>query len=396
MILLFKGSGIRMNIFYTACIDVNVENADSRHVLEICENFSRAGNNVFLFVPKINNYVKETSVNIIYVFTPVRSIFLNYLFYYIFLLPYIIFTYFKHKPDILYSRYMPTEIVIAMFMKLFGCKYVIEVNGAFLDELRLKKSSSFLIKSVKFFENLLFNMADNIIVVTKGLKEYITHTFNINRDKVFVVNNGVNTDISRPLDVSECKKTLGLEINNDYVIFVGSLREWHGINRLVKIVKYLLLEKDNVCLLVVGSGPEEEALTKQILEEGLSNRIIMTGKVYHEEVPIYIGSSKVCIAPYPDTIVSQHGFSSLKIKEYMSCGRPIVTTNVGGLFELVAENGCGTVVEDNSDQEIADAILKAMNDIQEWERVSKKSRQFTLNNFSWRATADHIISHISN
>ncbi len=385
-----------MNIFYTACVDVNVENADSRHVLEVCENFSRTGNNVFLFVPRIGNYLKKTDVNIIYVFTPVRSIYLNYLFYYAFLLPYILFAYFRYKPDVLYSRYMATEIVIAMFVRLLGLKYVIEVNGAFLDELRLKRSSPLLILFIKLLEGLLFNLANRVIVVTKGLKEYIHCTYNVDRDKVFVVNNGVNTDISRPLDINECKEKLGLDKNKDYIIFVGSLRMWHGINRLVEIVKQLSREKDNICLLVVGSGPEEEKLINQIGKEDLSNKILLIGKVHHEKVPLYIGSSRVCIAPYPETIVSRHGFSSLKIREYMSCGRPIVTTDVGGLYELVEHNGCGVAVKDNSEPEIARAILKTMDSEEEWQQSSRKARQLALESLSWRSATEHITSYITN
>ncbi|MBT6052759.1 MAG: glycosyltransferase family 4 protein [Candidatus Scalindua sp.] len=384
-----------MNIFYTACIDVNVDNADSRHVLEVCESFSRSGHNVSLFVPKIKKYRKKTDLKIIYVATPAKSVLLNYLLFYIFLIPYILVAYFKYKPDVLYSRYMASEIVITMIMKLLGCRYIAEVNGAFLDELRLKKSNSLLIKAVKIFENRLFNVADKIIVVTSGLKDYINCTFNIAIDKIAVVNNGVNTDISRPLDINKCKEELGLDKNRDYIVFVGSLRLWHGVNRLVEIVKYLSEKKDNICLLVVGSGPEEERLSKQISEASLTNKILMTGKVQHERVPLYIGSSLVCIAPYPDTVVSQHGFSSLKIREYMSCGRPIVTTNVGGLYEFVAENGCGTVVENNTDYEIAETILETINNKQEWQNISNTARRYATDNLSWDSAANNIISIIN-
>ena len=344
---------------------------------------------------QIKKYRKKTDLKIIYVATPAKSVLLNYLLFYIFLIPYILVAYFKYKPDVLYSRYMASEIVITMIMKLLGCRYIAEVNGAFLDELRLKKSNSLLIKAVKIFENRLFNVADKIIVVTSGLKDYINCTFNIAIDKIAVVNNGVNTDISRPLDINKCKEELGLDKNRDYIVFVGSLRLWHGVNRLVEIVKYLSEKKDNICLLVVGSGPEEERLSKQISEASLTNKILMTGKVQHERVPLYIGSSLVCIAPYPDTVVSQHGFSSLKIREYMSCGRPIVTTNVGGLYEFVAENGCGTVVENNTDYEIAETILETINNKQEWQNISNTARRYATDNLSWDSAANNIISIIN-
>ncbi len=385
-----------MNIFYTACVDINVENADSRHVIEVCEKFSNSGHNVYLFVPKIKKYSGNTDINIIYVTTPVKSIFTNYLLFYFFLIPYILFAYFRYRPDVLYSRYMATELIVAIVMKLLGCMYVVEVNGAFLDELRLKKKHSFLIHFLKPFENVLFSLADKIIVVTNGLKGYLNNTYKVNPNKIFVVKNGVNIDISKPLNIDECKKRLGLSEYKDYIIFVGSLQAWHGVYRLVEIVKYLSLKTNDICLLVVGSGSEEDKLSKQIIDAKLSDKILMIGKVHHEEIPYYIGSSKVCIAPYPDTIVSRHGFSPLKIREYMACGRPIVTTDVGGFYEFVEQNGCGIVVKANTEREIANAIMKILNEEQRWQRMSERSRRFAVRNLSWGSTSKRIFSIIEN
>ncbi len=385
-----------MNIFYTACVDINVENADSRHVIEVCENFSNSGHNVYLFVPKIKKYSGKTNVNIIYVVTPVKSIYANYLLFYFLLIPYVLLAYLKFKPDVLYSRYMATELIVAIVMKLLGCMYVVEVNGAFLDELRLKKKHSFLIHFLKLFENVLFSLADKIIVVTNGLKEYLNNTYKVNPSKVFVAKNGVNIDISRPLNIDECKKRLGLIEYKDYIIFVGSLQAWHGVYRLVEIVKCLSLKASNICLLVVGTGPEESKLFKQIVGEKLSDKILMIGEVNHEEIPYYIGSSKVCIAPYPDSIVSRHGFSSLKIREYMACGRPVVTTDVGGLYEFVEQNGCGIAVKANTEREITNAIMKILDEEQQWQRISERSRRFAVKYLSWGSTSKRIFSIIGN
>ena len=74
---------------------------------------------------------------------------------------------------------------------------------------------------------------------------------------MLVVSNGANPEFSRPMDKTECRSQLGLLPNGNFLVFVGSLKKWHGIDRLITLMPPLVEDNPQLHLLIVGDGEKK-------------------------------------------------------------------------------------------------------------------------------------------
>ena len=80
--------------------------------------------------------------------------------------------------------------------------------------------------------------------------------------------------------------------------------------------------------------------------------------------------------------------SALKILEYVSCNRPVLTTNIENYKNIIENNKFGLVVEPDNVKEFADAAKRMLKSTKNF----RNSRKFILKNFTWRHTAEKILN----
>lgn len=377
--------------YYVACVDLNIENADSRHVMEVCQAWAHDGHGVRLFVPRIGPPREVPGVKVTTIPTPTQSVFANYLLFYFLVIPYLLCAAHQHPPRMLYSRFLATELSLAMTARWAGWPYVVEYNGAIGEELRLKQRPAWMITLVELLELACLRLAHHIVTVTPGLKEYLVRRLGSHAHKIQVVSNGVNTALCQPLEPLPCREALGLNPEGSYLIFVGSLQSWHGATRLVGVLEILASQGRRVSLIVVGAGPGEQELRRRVQTSPVNDRILMTGKIDFHLVPRYIGAADVCVAPYPDSNVGSHGLAPLKIREFMACGRPVITTAVGGLEKLIGQAHAGLVAKTNSEEGLAAAVALLLDDPAWGRRLGRSGRDYAVAHLSWQAAARRIL-----
>ena len=380
-----------MNIFYLTFIDLEAEDASTRHTFEICENLQRFSHKVTLFAPDIGRLKRKTEIRIVRVWMPKIPI-VGFLLYYLFLLPIIFFFSFRFKPELIYSRYYPLEIIVTYFLKrIFRLKYIVEVNGAYMEEMKLAGKSKWKIKFFTLFEHLLFRLPDRIITVTSKIKEYLIRKYKLNPNKIEVISNGTNVGIFRPMSMTKCKEMLNLNNEMRYICYVGSLQQpWHGIEYGIRAMSKILSKIGNVKLLIVGDGALRKSLQMKARELSLEKKVIFTGKVPFERVPFYINASEVCIAPFIKDIHEISGFSPLKLFDYMACGKPIVTVVMGELKEFIGKYNIGLVVSPENADELAKAIIRLINDRNLQQIFGKNGRKVAVEEFSWPGIARKV------
>jgi len=114
-------------------------------------------------------------------------------------------------------------------------------------------------------------------------------------------------------------------------------------------------------LLVVGSGPFEDALKSIASGLGLHNKVTFAGHVFSKErLTQMISKCAVGLAPYVPTSYEPYAFPS-KALEYMSCGLPVILTGVQTFAQMVAERKAGIVISYDEDQ-LVEAIRRLLSD----------------------------------
>lgn len=146
-------------------------------------------------------------------------------------------------------------------------------------------------------------------------------------------------------------KKLNLDAASKYMLFFGFIRDYKGLDLLLKAMALPLLNDPQIKLIVAGEFYcEQESYLTLIRESGLQDRVVLrTEFIPDAEIPAYFGAADLVVQPYKSA--TQSGVT--QVGYYFN--KPMLVTNVGGLGEIIPHGKVGYVVEPNPEA-IADAI----------------------------------------
>ncbi len=388
-----------MKVFYLARINTATEDASTRHVFEFCRQFSRMGHEVVLFVPNLGRKRELEGVRLVHVPVGFKNSGVTFFSFYLSLFFILLFYCLKSRPDVVYTRLQTMEWMATLLKGVFRFKYVVEVNGLAPVEMKINNVSESWISCVIFMERIIYQLSDHLVTPSVLIRDYLVRNYKMNPEAVLVVSNGANPELSRPMDKTECRNQLGLPPDGNYLVFVGSLKKWHGIDRLVPLMPHLIEDIPDCYLLIVGEGEKKADLEEWIGQKRMARNIILAGQVPFEKVPVYINAGDICLAPYFEEGLNETGISPLKIFEYMACARPIITNPVGGLEALFREHEIGVMIHSMNPKDWMKPIKDLLQDPDKRNTLGNNGLRAVQAHFSWEAICkkieaalEHLIS----
>ena len=384
------------SIFLVYYGSFNTKSGSNVHILELLGNVKKYSD-VVLFAPGQKSVNRALSgvkyVPVIdnkYLVQPSYEFMLSF---------YLLYSCIKNRPDVLYLRQNSFPFFPIILCKVLKIPSVVEVNGLVLDELKVNNSMSFAYRIFSYLalrsEKLNYRYCNRIVSVTDKLRDELVSLYAVSEDKIFVINNGANTDLFKPLDREQVKAELVLERSKTYVCFVGHLATWQGVEFLIYASPLILDKCPDVRFLVVGDGAMKNKLLEITSELGLLDKFIFTGRVPYESVPLYINAADICVAPFIKGRNSKIGLSALKTYEYLACGKPIVASNIPGVKDLIELSGGGISVSPEDPEELAVAVIKLILNENARALMGKKGRKYVVENHSWNGVARKILDMCS-
>ena len=231
------------------------------------------------------------------------------------------------------------------------------------DPLEMKGS-----KTINERENLLKSV-DKIYCVSRYIKSRFLKGIEDDIGKVIVLHNGI-------------EKTKTNIINKgNYVIYVGRIVKEKGIDLFVNAVEKIYKKHPNWKFKIIGSPRLGEKgfndnFSKEIIKnfENLGNQTFTTGYVSYDEVQKIMKKASVIVIPS----VWQEPFG-LVAAEAMSNGLAIVSSNVGGLSEIIGKNGI--LIDDINYIKIAQTLEDLLSNRQKIKKMQKEA----IKNFKFNA-----------
>jgi len=389
-----------MNIFFYDIMREKNLGTESTHVYEVLNNILKQGHNVLFYKSEKPMFKRETIANsklniwgnlrfkkpiigIFLIFATEMRMFLNAL---------LLLRKEKKKPDIVYYRHTMFNFGCLM-SRWLGVPAIKEVNGLLANEMQVTGASrGFALKIINRIEKASIGKADRIIVVTSKLKDTLMHEYNIQENKIEVIENGANIDLFRPMPIETSKKELNLNPGHSYICFVGNFAAWQGLEYLIRCVPFVHESCPDARFLLVGDGTLKSKLLEMARELGVSEKVIFTGMVAYEKVPLYINSSEVCVAPFIKMRNERIGLSPLKLYEYMACGKSVVASNITGVGNVLEKRTAGISIEPENPDELSKAIIKLLKDEKLRDEMGRNGREYVVKEHSWKSVAMKIIS----
>jgi glycosyltransferase involved in cell wall biosynthesis len=375
-----------MRIFYICYENLSLQRASTTHIKEVTEHLRKTGNDVVLFAPNTGKYKNETTVHTVYIPT-LKVRFINEYIYYVCLFFYLFAYQIRLKADIFYVREMGLSIVPALTGLIFQIPHILEINGIPSVDLQSTGVHNIKPKIFGFFQYINFILATKVISVSENIKKELLRIHK-NTTKIVVVENGVNVDLFYPKDKKEMRNLLKLDYDCYYLIFVGSFYPHHGVYHIIHIVNRIVQRLPNVKLLMIGKGYLLEDVIKLTKKLELTSHVNFIGEVEYKDIPNYTNAADAGI--YILTGISKIYGKSLKLYEYMACGKPVITGE--SCKEFVEENGIGVIVQEEDCESAADKIIQLLKNAALMETMGENGRNLVMNSFTWEITTKKILS----
>lgn len=251
----------------------------------------------------------------------------------------------RDKPDLVIVRYWTPFMAPALgsIARWCGCKVIALADNIVPHERHFWDSPL-----TRYF----LGSVQGVVYMSRQVGEELSE-FKFKGHKAFSPHPIYDT-YGQKVSKTEAAISLGLDPDLDYIMFFGFIRDYKGLDTLLKAWSLLPLEfRADKRLLVAGEFYEPRAKYDDIINLlHLEHEVVVCDKyIKEEDVRLYFSISDLVVQPYKTA--TQSGVT--QVAYYF--GTPMIVTNVGGLAEIVSDGKVGFVV-DVEPEAIAQAIKK--------------------------------------
>lgn len=290
----------------------------------------------------------------------------------------------KSKPDLIFAR---SNFHFGPFLvsKLYKIPLINEVHGDILDEGKTLFKDSFLKKILGFLWHhywlFFLKRSDGLIFNNSLLEKHYKNRYLKKTTRTITVHNGCDPEFFYPLDKDKARSYLGLQKEVAYLLFIGSISRWHGVENILETFRYVDRYSGNkeIKLLIVGGY--NAAYLQHLKEKYDANNIVFSGEALKDDAFYYINAADLCLLPVNNIRISPG--SPLKLFDYAACGKPIVAQQgTIGYSDIIEKYNLGISCDFTNYKEAASAVLDFLDNYKE-NSYQYNNRKIAEKYFSW-------------
>ncbi len=297
---------------------------------------------------------------------------------------------FLPRPDVLIATSPQLLVGISgwWLARLKRIPFVFEVRDLWPESLvavGMGNQSSLLYRFLDAIANFLYRKSDRIAVVAPAFKDYLIEQRRISGDKIFVVQNGVETNLFDPMRADgNLKKDLGLE-DKFVVSYIGTMGMAHGLDQILDTAVHLQHSQPEILFLFVGEGSDKDHIISLATSKKLDN-VRFVGEQPRVTIPDYICASDVCVVLLKKSDIFKTVIPT-KMLEFMACARPVILGVEGQAKQILEEAQAGVFIRPESAGGLAAAVMRLAKDPESRLELGRNGRRYVLQNFSRPQTA---------
>jgi len=282
----------------------------------------------------------------------------------------------KEKADMVHAHWIiPHGFLSVFFKKKYEIPLIVSAHGSDVFPLRNR-----------FFRAIQRKVLKNCNVCTvnsNATKNELIRRFPEFKNKVRIIPMGVDVNFFNKGNV---KNKFKEHKNIKIILFVGRLSEQKGIQYLIKSIPPINKKVKNIKLLIVGEGAYKKELMKIIKRLNLETKVEFKGALPKNKLVDYYNLADVVVMPSLAGKAGTEG-QGLVLLEAMACGKAVVGTNIGGIKDIIKDGVNGFLVNQKDSKEMADRIIRLINDSKLRKKIEKNGRMFVIRNYSWQKIA---------
>ncbi len=281
-----------------------------------------------------------------------------------------------NKIDIIHSQ-NGCSIYSALAGRLAGVKGIVHTDhGRLLPDKR----------SAILEDRISSRFFNHFVAVSEQLNDYLASVVKINKNKLRTIINGVDSDTFKPLPPAErlrLRRALDIGDNEKIIGTVCRLDPIKNLEFLIRSIKTISEAQTECKLLIVGDGPARERLMSYARALGIESKIMFFGT--RQNIDELLNTFDL----YACTSLSEG--TSMTILEAMSCGLPIVASDVGGNSGLVDESN-GALFTPNDMNAFIENIKRIITNLPLSKQLGQTSRAKVESHFGF----DRVVTQYEN
>lgn len=288
----------------------------------------------------------------------------------------------QRLPTLLFRRWdcllgswgFPDAVVAVVLGKLTGTPVVVKVHGSDVNMFTLKWAHRTQIRWA-------LNQARAVISVSRALASRLSQ-IGVDTSRTTVLYNGVDPQRFYPTEQGQARARLGIEPGDEVVLYIGNVLVTKGCGELLEAFADLASRRPRASLVYVGEGPLKATLQVRAAQRGLADRVRFAGRIPHAELVHWFAAASVfCLPSYAEGVPNV-------VLEAMSCGTPVVATDVGGIGEILPAHA-GLLVPPRDAQALSQALSQALDT--HWDREQTLAH---ARSFDWRVNVSQLADII--
>ncbi|MEO4054151.1 glycosyltransferase [Solibacillus sp. CAU 1738] len=263
-------------------------------------------------------------------------------------------TFRKNKRDIsiTHAHYVfPSGLFSYYLKKRYNVPYIVTAHGGDINKMAKKNS-----RIKNYTANILQN-ADHVIAVGEELAQTIQSEYDVPENRITVMSMGIDRTVFKETDKRTAQLALGMDPERTNFLFVGNIIQEKGVEELVTAFNTLDAQHPNKSALYCIGSTKDANFTTKVKQLKTSDNIHFIEPMPQTELARYFQAASIFVLP---SYIEGLGLVAL---EAMSCGTPVIASEVGGLKYILANN-TGVLVSPKDASALEQAMSSALQGIQ--------------------------------
>lgn len=290
----------------------------------------------------------------------------------------------KHDEDVIHVHAggSPLDFASLLYMKRKNKPLILTYHGDVIPSHNspLHKLGIYfynrLVEKLLSSANVIISPSEYYINESKFLKNY--------EDKIIVIPNGIDIeDFDIPYSKVECKKRLGISLNENIILFLGALHPIKGPDILIKATPKIIEEFPNTKLILVGIGPMRKELEKLSTQFRIEDHVKFAGFVEENLKPLYYRAADVFCLP---STMSTEVFP-ITLLEASASGLPMIVSDLQTFNCMIKDGYNGIFTKRGNEESLANGIIHLLDNADMGKRMGRNARK-KVENYSWKRVAE--------
>lgn len=338
----------------------------------IIQGLASKGHKIFVYLPKSRLYQKHK--NIVVDRAPIKHI--PAIIFNLMIIPYLIRIYSREKFDVLRVHNPYFVGLGALFFKFLHPKVKVAVTYHLVENALI----------FDLINKLTITKYDLIFTVSQYIKDWIVKKYNIPKEKIQVIYNGVDDSI-KPLPKSKSLLNKYSLEGKFVILFMGLLIDRKNPIFLVEVFKKIKQKYKNTALIFCGVGPLKKTLENYVKSNSLED-VIFTGAVFADSKVEHFNICDLFVMP------SLNEGYGIVIAEAMTCAKPVVITNGWSANEAITNGVEGFLAAENNKKDWQSKIETLITNDELRALMGKNAKKRAEQNFSWQKSIEKVENNL--